>query len=262
MNIDMSSKNTKAKTVTKSQTTEEVKPEVKSEVKQTEPVQTQKTSKKSSKQVEQSQVVQQTEPEPVLTQKTNDKTSKKSSKTVEQPAQVVQQTESVPVSTQKTSKKSSKTVEQPAQVVQQTESVPTQKAGKKSSEQTESEPVVEQSQKIEVEEDCEQEGRLRYFKLFYNDAFQGRYCGKKPKQAANKAFSSIVKEMRKTDNQKGGVDVNIAFSIRECTRNSKHKEYKYVGVREELEKPVKVLINNDDGTVKEITYNFHNKIQK
>ena len=104
-------------------------------------------------------------------------------------------------------------------------------------------------------------GKLRYFKLYYNDAVQGRYCGKKPKQAANKAFSSIIKEMRKTGNGKE-TDVEVAFSIRECTRNSKHKEYKYIGQRKVLKDPVKVKIENEDGSTKEIVYKYHNQLQK
>jgi hypothetical protein len=115
---------------------------------------------------------------------------------------------------------------------------------------------------IEVIEDEQVGGKLRYFKLFYNEEYQGRYCGRKPKQAANKAYSSIIKEMKKNGNQKGGINVDINFSIRECTRNSKHKEYKYIGLREELKVPVEVKIKNEDGSVKVITYSFYNKISK
>ena len=78
---------------------------------------------------------------------------------------------------------------------------------------------------------------LRYFKLFYNNENKGRYCGRKPKQAANKAFSSIVKDL--TDKKE---NLEINFSIKECTRNSKHKEYRYVGKREVLPEPVPVYI--------------------
>jgi hypothetical protein len=104
-------------------------------------------------------------------------------------------------------------------------------------------------------------GKLRYFKLYYNNDICGRYCGKKPKQAANKAFSSIIKEMKKTD-KKEGTNVDISFSIRECTRNSSHKEYNYVGKRLVLSNPVKVQIENEDGTTKEIVYKFHNELKK
>ena len=114
----------------------------------------------------------------------------------------------------------------------------------------------------EVEENEEPEsGKLRYFKLYYNNDICGRYCGKKPKQAANKAFSSIIKEMKKTD-KKEGTNIDISFSIRECTRNSSHKEYKYVGKRLLLTTPVKVKIENDDGSTKEIVYKFHNELKK
>ena len=68
--------------------------------------------------------------------------------------------------------------------------------------------------------------------------------------------------MNKNGNQENGVNVGINFSIRECTRNSKHKEYNYVGVRKVLKDPVEVEINNEDGSVKKITYSFHNKISK
>lgn len=121
---------------------------------------------------------------------------------------------------------------------------------------------------IVVDEQMEEGGsdakssKQRYFKLIYNDEIQGRYCGKKPKQAANKAFSSIIKDLKKNGNEEGAVNVDINFSIKECTRNSKHKEYKYIGKRESLETPVKVEINNSDGTIKEIEYKFFNRLQK
>lgn len=121
--------------------------------------------------------------------------------------------------------------------------------------------------KVEAAQDDDEEGevvgtKLRYFKLDYNGEIQGRYCGKKPKQAANKAFSSIIKDLKKTGQQNGGVNVDINFTIRECTRNSKHKEYRYIGKRQVLENPVQVKIANEDGSVKQIEYKFHNKLQK
>jgi len=115
----------------------------------------------------------------------------------------------------------------------------------------------------ELEAEPDAQSKLRYFKLFYNNEICGRYCGKKPKQAANKAFSSIVKDMKKdgvsvtTDSQ-----LEVPFTIKECTRNSKHKEYKYIGKRHLLKEPVKVSIENGDGSVKEIVYKFHNQLQK
>lgn len=267
MNIDMSSKNTKVKTTVKSQTASTPEPVKQSQpVQQTEPI-VQKGGKKSTKQTEtkpaEPVVVKQAEPVKEVQQ-----TQKGGKKTVKQaePAPAP-----VPEPTQKGGKKSTKKTEsvaakqvepvQPAQPAQPVQSA--QKGGKKATKQAE--PVVQQGGKVEVDDDDEEQqagSRLRYFKLIYNDEIQGRYCGKKPKQAANKAFSSIIKDMKKGGNQQGGVNVDINFSIRECTRNSKHKEYKYVGIRETLKEPVKVAINNEDGSVKEIVYNFHNKIQK
>ena len=121
-------------------------------------------------------------------------------------------------------------------------------------------------QKAKVEEAVEEpskslDDKLRYFKLYYNDNICGRYSGKKPKQAANKAFSSIIKDMKKTDN-KEGVNIDITFTIKECTRNSFHKEYKYVGKRLLLKSPVKVTIENGDGTSKDIVYKYHNELKK
>lgn len=114
-------------------------------------------------------------------------------------------------------------------------------------------------------DDVEEEvlgSKLRYFKLLYNDIIQGRYSGKKPKQAANKAFSSIIKTFKEGNEQNGGVNLDINFTIKECTRNSKHKDYKYIGKRQALDNPVRVEIANADGTVKQIEYKFFNKLQK
>ena len=153
------------------------------------------------------------------------------------------------------------------------EGVTTKKAVKKAVEKKPVEKKVNKAKaKLEVKqetEDAEEAGegdeasnKLRYFKLIYNNQVQGRYCGKKPKQAANKAFSSIIKDCKKSGQQNGGVNVDINFTIKECTRNSKHKEYKYIGKRQVLENPVKVEIANADGSIKQIEYKFHNKLQK
>ena len=177
-------------------------------------------------------------------------------KSVAQPVVEVKQTQK---GGKKATKKADEPVVQPEPVVEVKQ---TQKGGKKTTKKAD-EPVAEPEPKIEVEVEAEEEGgKLRYFKLFYNEEYQGRYCGRKPKQAANKAFSSIIKDMKKNGNQKGGVNVDINFSIRECTRNSRHKEYNYIGVREHLKEPVAVDIKNEDGSVKNITYSYKNKISK
>lgn len=188
-----------------------------------------------------------------------------SEKTVKAAAPVQQAT---PVKASKTSKK-----ETASEVAAPTAPAKVQKAGAKTAKAVKkavAEPVVKATKKVqkvvaeeakEANEEKQMDDKLRYFKLYYNDNICGRYSGKKPKQAANKAFSSIIKDMRKTDN-KEGVNIDITFTIKECTRNSFHKEYKYVGKRLLLKSPVKVTIENGDGTSKDIVYKYHNELKK
>ena len=257
----MSSKNTKGKISSKSQTVNEVK--------QTEQVvetkQSQKGGKKSTKQSEEPVVpVAEKVVEPVVETKQSLKGGKKSTKQSVEPVVPVAEQVVETKQSQKGGKKSTKqSVEPVAEPVEEpvVETKQSQKGGKKSTKQV-AEPKIEVEIEAAAVGEEEESGKLRYFRLFYNDEYQGRYRGKKPKQAANKAFSYIVKDMKKNGNQKGGVNVDINFSIRECTRNSKHKEYTYVGIREKLNNPVEVKIENEDGSVKNITYSFHNKISK
>ena len=100
--------------------------------------------------------------------------------------------------------------------------------------------------------------RTRYFKLLVDgEEAHGRFCGAKPKQAANKAFTSLTK----TIGQAGGAIGPHKFSIIECTRGSKHKTYNYIGERVKLNKPMKVKIGNGPNA-KEIEYNYNNRIMK
>ena len=135
-------------------------------------------------------------------------------------------------------------------VVQQVAQPVVQQGGKvKKTKAKVQEQVVQQEQDAQPDDEEEQVGgKLRYFKLFYNGQNKGRYCGKKPKQAANKAFSSIIKELNGNGQNGGANNQDINFSIKECTRSSKHKEYKYTGKREVLPEPVPVYIPHN-GTV-------------
>jgi hypothetical protein len=189
--------------------------------------------------------------------------------------------EKAAVAPAKTPRTTKKTETAPAQKTETAPApAPVQKAGAKATKKEGAkatkkvaEPVVKATKKVqkvqkeqkvnveEAQEEKQMDDKLRYFKLYYNDNICGRYSGKKPKQAANKAFSSIIKDMRKTDN-KEGVNVDITFTIKECTRNSFHKEYKYVGKRLLLKSPVKVTIENGDGTSKDIVYKYHNELKK
>lgn len=101
--------------------------------------------------------------------------------------------------------------------------------------------------------------RTRYFKVVIDGGDpHGRFSGSKPKQAANKALTSILKTM-----EKDGKDTNkkIRFSIVECTRGSRHKSYNYIGERVELQEPMKVQIGNGNNA-KVIEYKYNNKVMK
>lgn len=98
----------------------------------------------------------------------------------------------------------------------------------------------------------------RYFKCMIDGECAGRYTGVKPKQAANKAFTAIIRN-------NGGSDSNVnkpyKFEIVECTRGCRKKSFNYEGVRIKLETPLIVQIGKGD-KAKQITYNFTNKIAK
>ena len=99
----------------------------------------------------------------------------------------------------------------------------------------------------------------RYFKVVYeNGQPKGRFSGTKPKQAANKALTSILKN-RESDGK--STTTKIKFSIIECTRGSKHKEYNYVGERVKLDKPMEVTIGKG-ANAKTIKYRYNNKVFK
>ncbi len=106
----------------------------------------------------------------------------------------------------------------------------------------------------------EENSKTRYFKVIIGDAElpHGRFSGSKPKQAANKALTSIFKSKEQSG---GSVTGKVKFSIVECTRGSKHKKYHYVGERVKLKEPMKVTIGKGDNA-KVIEYKFNNKVMK
>jgi hypothetical protein len=94
----------------------------------------------------------------------------------------------------------------------------------------------------------------RFFKVVVDGEVFGRFSGSKPKQAANKALTSIL---RKRTTEKKSTAGNINFSIVECTRGSRKKTYNYVGERQQLTKPVEVNIKG-----KTVTYRYNNVVRK
>jgi len=109
------------------------------------------------------------------------------------------------------------------------------------------------AKKTTVQKGGAKNNTIRYFKIVCDDGnCRGRFSGKKPKQAANKALTSILREKK---GLKGGGKLN--FSICECTRGSKCKVYYYTGERKKLDSPMDVTIGD-----KKITYRFQNVVQK
>jgi hypothetical protein len=101
----------------------------------------------------------------------------------------------------------------------------------------------------------------RYFKCIYVNTdgeivTTGRYSGKKPKQAACKALTGIVKNCELEGEQP------VKFLMAECTRGSKKKRYSYSGHQQELETPVEVVIKREGGGEQKIVYNKHNVVKK
>ena len=112
---------------------------------------------------------------------------------------------------------------------------------------------------IKPEGDEEENSRTRFFKVVVDGGDpHGRFSGNKPKQAANKALTSILKTREQNG---GGASGEIKFSIIECTRGSKHKQYNYIGQRVKLDKPMKVKIGSG-ADAKEIEYKFNNRVMK
>ena len=87
---------------------------------------------------------------------------------------------------------------------------------------------------------------------------RGRFRGNKPKQAASKALSSLLEELRE---QKKSVSGEHHFTIVECTRGSRCKEYHYTGERVELDEPMEIHIGKGKDR-KTITYRYNNKVYK
>jgi len=95
----------------------------------------------------------------------------------------------------------------------------------------------------------------RYFKIIYDGQEpRGRFSGKKPKQAANKGLTSILKTMKG-----GGKGKKVNFEMVECTRGRDRKHYKYVGERKKLKDPMVVHIKGKD---KPIVYKYKNYVRK
>ena len=178
-------------------------------------------------------------------------TSKKSKKAAEPVAEPV--TEPVTAAPAKKSKKAAEPVVEAAPVasVKATKKGGAKKAGKKAA-------------KKEVKEEQPEGVRVvghRFFRCVYKTTDNqivhvGRYSGNKPKQAACKALTGIVKNNGLETGEK------VTFLIQECTRGSKKKKYSYVGCQVDLPEPVRITITKKDGSSSQIEYTKNNDVKK
>jgi hypothetical protein len=86
-----------------------------------------------------------------------------------------------------------------------------------------------------------------------NGIAQGRYSAMKPKQVANKIFSSLIRELKISGKS---IEGDHKFAVRECTKGSNKKTFHYVGSRQKLE-PIEIKIGSQT-----IKYGYSNKVMK
>jgi hypothetical protein len=96
----------------------------------------------------------------------------------------------------------------------------------------------------------------RHFKCAYNGSTYGRISGLKPQQAANKAFTMLIKQIGKPDQKQ------FNFSIIECTRGSNGRKYVYAGKRELLPEPVIIPIKVKGEPTMGVTYTHKNIVKR
>ena len=86
---------------------------------------------------------------------------------------------------------------------------------------------------------------------------KGRYCGKKPKQAACKALTAILNSYSEETNKKKYKKL-LYFGVVETTRGSRHKHYWYSGQKKKVD-TVEVQIK---GRKDPIVYQYANVVMK
>ena len=178
--------------------------------------------------------------------------AKKSKKAAEPVVEAVSVAPVAPVSSKKSKKAAEPVVEAaPVASVKATKKGGAKKAGKKAA-------------KKEVKEEQPEGVRVvghRFFRCVYKTTDNqivhvGRYSGNKPKQAACKALTGIVKNNGLETGEK------VTFLIQECTRGSKKKKYSYVGCQVDLPEPVRITITKKDGSSSQIEYTKNNDVKK
>lgn len=106
-----------------------------------------------------------------------------------------------------------------------------------------------------MEDQDNNEDKQRYFKCYHNGIYFGRFKGRIPKQAANKAFTSLLRK-----NIKYEYDQNIKFSVIETTKDSDRKSFTYSGKR--VNTPSIIVHIKQNGGYKAIQYKHKNIIKR
>lgn len=150
------------------------------------------------------------------------------------------------------SKTPAKIQEKTTKTKSQTETPAPAKTQVKSSAKTPAKANSKASAKVKAEPVEEGEAKeKRFFKCVIINTngdvvASGRYCGKKPKQAAHKACTKVYKDYKQRKEEEDPeleIPKSIIFSMHECTRSSKHKkQYYYVGQKVQLEEVQEVPI--------------------
>lgn len=211
-----------------------------------------------------------------MSQSTKSKSSTKATKSVEPKEEPkVQEAVVEKVVEKKSTKKSSTKAVEPVQEatpvkavekVEDVKSTKSTKSSKKSAKKSAKKTKKSVKPKVAAKEEGvegDQEKGKRYFHCVYKSnegavVRAGRYCGKKPKQAAKKALSRVVEKNEVKNGE------NLVFLIKECTRGSKKKMYAYSGARVLLDTPVTVPLKkvNKDGKPVVLTYKHANNVKK
>ncbi len=136
-------------------------------------------------------------------------------------------------------------------------------------------PTKTKSKSKTVDGSDDEKNVKRSFKGIYVNCegvvvLSGRYCGKKPMQAARKALTGIYrlynnfnKQHPKNKKLLSGV---IYFGVKETSRQSKHKKtYWYAGEKQELDVPHERILKSIDektGKNKVISHRSKNEVKK
>jgi len=164
-------------------------------------------------------------------------------------------------------------IKEEPEVVEPEVKTPKKKKEKKIEKKVKEKVEKKVEKKVDEEDNEEEKGGKRTFKCYYDDnkiliddhdkeKMFGRFKGIRPRQAANKAFSSICKKLLK-----GGEEIfnkDFIFTIVECTRNAKkNRKFPYIGRKEKLDKVSEREVKIGGGKeTRKIVYKSKNIIKK